>query len=84
MSNQIDWKSLAGQARYAPYGRRTELVGRWASRYPEILLGEERLRGAVDYYVRFEHGRELARAVLSVARPWSAMLRCHGGLPDFR
>lgn len=76
MSNQIDWESLAGQLGTL----RTD--GEQSSsddgrRAIEILLGEERLRGAVDYYVRFEHGRELARAVLSVARPWSAMLRCH-------
>jgi hypothetical protein len=76
MSDPIDWKALAkklgtlradGEQGSSDDGRRAL----------EILLGEDRLRETVDYYVRFKDGSELARAMLSVVRPWSAMRRCY-------
>ena len=41
------------------------------------IVGEENLIGAVDYYVSFQHGRELARSVLRMLKPFSAMRRCY-------
>ena len=43
----------------------------------EILLGEEILRQAVDYYISAEPGSELARYVLWQIHPWSAMNHCY-------
>src|SRR5262245_34338481 len=43
----------------------------------EILIGKERLRDAVDYYVDCRPGYELARMVLWQIRPWCAMERCY-------
>jgi hypothetical protein len=43
----------------------------------ELLLGEDAMREAVDYYVSFQPGSELARCVLWEIHPWSAMQRCY-------
>lgn len=42
----------------------------------EHMLGSERLVSAVDHYVAARPGSELARSVLWLLHPWSAMLRC--------
>ncbi|HEX8474381.1 MAG TPA: hypothetical protein VF666_10140 [Pyrinomonadaceae bacterium] len=56
-----------GEIGGAEYGRRAI----------EVLLGEENMRAAVDYYISGEAGSELARDVLKTVRPWSAMKRCY-------
>jgi HEAT repeat protein len=40
------------------------------------IVGEDALCAAVDHYVASLPGSELARSVLSLLRPWSAMRRC--------
>src|SRR5262252_8373103 len=47
-----------------------------ARRALEMILGEEALRAAVDYYVAQRSASELVRSVLWLLRPWSAMVRC--------
>ena len=42
----------------------------------ELMIGEEAIRQAVDYYVAWKPEAELARNVLWRLRPWSAMQRC--------
>jgi len=48
-----------------------------ARRALEMILGEKTLRDSVDYYVERRAAGELARSVLWLLRPWSAMSRCH-------
>jgi hypothetical protein len=76
MAETTDWRALAqrlgtlrekGEAGGADYGRRAI----------EALLGEEKMREAVDYYISGQPGSELARDVLKAVRPWSAMKRCY-------
>jgi len=42
-----------------------------------LLLGEDELRDAVDYILEDRPGSELARMVLAVLHPWSAIERCY-------
>ncbi|MCA1626477.1 MAG: hypothetical protein LC742_00715, partial [Acidobacteria bacterium] len=76
MSNAVDWKTLAEQLGTL---RDNGEVGdaSYARRAIEILLGEEILRQAVDYYISGEPGSELARFVLWQIHPWSAMKHCY-------
>jgi hypothetical protein len=76
MSN-VDWTDLA---------RRLGSLERAGSQYGsstmaraavELLLGPELIRSAVDHYVSGAPGSELARHVLWLLHPWSAMERCH-------
>ena len=48
-----------------------------ARRALELLIGEEKLRATVDYYITHQPGRELARSVLYVVKSWAAMQRCY-------
>ena len=75
MSVPIDWEELAQElGTLRPDG---ESGGSdEARRAIELLLGEDRLRQAVDYYVAGRRGSELARHVLWQLHPWSAMQRC--------
>ena len=41
------------------------------------ILGDEELRGTVDYYVSRQPGSEMAKSVLQLLKPPSAMDRCH-------
>jgi HEAT repeat protein len=41
------------------------------------VLGDEFFEQAVDYYIRFQPGFELARSVLSLVKPWSGMQHCY-------
>ena len=43
----------------------------------ELLIGEDRLRSTVDYYLEGRPGSELGRFVLWRIHPWSAMRRCY-------
>jgi hypothetical protein len=76
MSAEINWEKLAvdlglltAQGEHSGSGE--------ARRALEIILGEDALRAAVDYYVAHGRGGELARSVLWQLRPWSAMSRCY-------
>src|SRR4051812_43307752 len=72
----IDWKQLGQQLGTlrvdGESGGSSE-----ALRAIELLLGEDQLRAAVDYYVAGHRGCELARSVLWQLHPWSAMQRCY-------
>jgi hypothetical protein len=76
MASTIDWKQLAQQL--GTLGPNSETGGTdVAQQAIAILLGEDELRATVDYYVCGGPGSELARSVLWLLRPWSAMRRCY-------
>ena len=76
MKEKIDWVSLGKQV--ATGGGNLESVSTQdAQRAIEILIGEENLREAVDYYIDGKPGCELARFVLRQFHPWSAMEYCY-------
>jgi hypothetical protein len=76
MEPVIDWHALAGQV-----GTLHDTGERGgddcARRALELLIGEEKLRATVDYYITHRPGGELARSVLHVVRSWAAMQRCY-------
>lgn len=80
--HDIHWTELAHsleivQARPEP-GQRVLIGGdQYARRALELILGERNIRAAVDAYIGFDDGAELARSVLWLLHPWSAMQRCH-------
>jgi hypothetical protein len=43
----------------------------------KLIIGEDALRASVDHYVAYRRGYELARSVLWLLRPWSAMSYCY-------
>ena len=43
----------------------------------ELMIGEEAIHQAMDYYVAWKPEAELARNVLWRLRPWSVMQRCY-------
>jgi hypothetical protein len=76
----IDWQRLAEDLGtiHEPPGGRMESGGRdLAMAALEQLVSPSRLCEAVDDYVSGKPGAELARSVLWLLRPWSAMTRCH-------
>ncbi|MBN2532077.1 MAG: hypothetical protein JXB88_04250 [Spirochaetales bacterium] len=48
-----------------------------AKRALELIIGEEAIVSAVDYYIDLKQHSELARLVLSIITPISAMNRCY-------
>jgi hypothetical protein len=84
MIDRIDWSALANQLALltpeAPSGRdgRSERSGSDAARRAlEVLIGEPALRASVDDYITGASGSELARSVLWLLHPWSAMTHCY-------
>lgn len=76
MKGKIDWVSLGKQV--GTGGGNLESVSTQdAQRAIEILIGEENLREAVDYYIDGKPESELARFVLRQFHPWSAMEYCY-------
>ncbi|HMS42022.1 MAG TPA: hypothetical protein PKE69_17450 [Pyrinomonadaceae bacterium] len=76
MRKKIDWIALSKQV--GTDGGVLESVGTQdAQRAIEILIGEENLREAVDYYIDGKPGSELVRFVLRQFHPWSAMEYCY-------
>ena len=76
MIDSIDWKSLAKQlGSTVPGGEASG--NKKARRAIEILIGEPAIRASVDHYIAGAPGSELARSVLWLLRPWSAMVYCH-------
>lgn len=43
----------------------------------ELIVGEQELRDAVEYYISGQPGSELVRSVLWQIHPWCAMQRCY-------
>jgi len=76
MTETIDWKTLAKQLGTLAEGGEKVTAGD-ARAALEILLGEGALRKAVEYYIAGEPGSELARAVLMLLKPGSAMGHCY-------
>src|SRR5579862_9073280 len=74
-SGRIDWRALAERlGTLRPDG---EIGGSDPGyRALEEILGPRALRAAVDYYVAYHPGAELARSVLVLLQPWPAMERC--------
>ncbi|WP_148087787.1 HEAT repeat domain-containing protein [Gemmata obscuriglobus] len=71
----VDWHALAqklGTLRDGGESGGSDL-GRQAL---ELIVGVDSLRSAVDYYVAGAPGSELARSVLALLKPLSAMERC--------
>jgi hypothetical protein len=76
MEDTIDWKALA--VRLGTLSEGGESGGsNYAREAIELLLGEGNLRASVDYYISGGPGSELARSVLWLIRPWSAMSYCY-------
>jgi uncharacterized protein len=70
----INWQQLAEQLKaLGVYGGGDD-SGRRAL---EVLIGEERIRAAVDYYVAWKPEHEWVSTVLRILHPWSAMQRCY-------
>ena len=76
MRTEIDWEQLAtslgllndkGESGSSDAARRA--LG--------MIVGEAALRSAVDHYIAFHRGFELARQVLCQIHPWSAMSYCY-------
>jgi hypothetical protein len=76
----IDWEALAhdlSSIQVDAAGGRAESGSRsLALAAVERLLGPEQLASAVDHYIEGRPGSELARSVLWLLHPESAMLRC--------
>lgn len=78
MSSGIDWQSLATKLGTLSEDGRTERgSSRLAQQALEVILGEENIRAAVDYYITGAPGSELARSVLWELKPTSAMKYCY-------
>lgn len=76
MKEQIDWQALALEL--GTLRENGESSGSDRAREAlEILLGEDNLRHAVDYYILGKPGSELARSVLWLLHPFSAMKYCY-------
>lgn len=76
MIEKINWKELAIQVN--SLSKRGEFVsGDMAKQAIELLIGENNIRDAVDYYIEGKPGSELARAVLWRIHSPAAMNRCY-------
>jgi HEAT repeat protein len=73
----IDWKAIAGQIGGLKSDGSERVVGTDGGRRAlEILLGEENLRDAVDYFISLQPGAFTAEMVLKIIRSETAMNRC--------
>lgn len=73
---RIDWTTLAGQLGLLhENGEHADRES--ALRAVELILGEEALAAAVDFYVSLQPGSELVHYVLMLLRPLSAQRRCY-------
>ncbi len=72
----FNWEEIAESLEL--FDENGERAGSYAAKKAlVILLGEDNLRGAVDYYISYEPGCELALSVLRMLKPPSAMQRCY-------
>lgn len=79
MSAPVDWTALAERLGTITWteGGHSELGGtNVAHRALVELLGEQLILGAVEHYLNYRPGSELARSVLRELRPPVAMERC--------
>ncbi len=75
MSRVVDWEAFARQL--GAFEDNEIYSSGMVKQAIEMLLGEETLQSAVDYYISGKPGSELARFVLWQIRPWSAMKYCY-------
>jgi hypothetical protein len=76
ISEPIDWESIARKVGSVIGG--AQIGGDHLAREAlEILIGEEQIRKAVDYYVEWGPANELIRSICWLLAPWSAMQRCY-------
>ncbi|MBL8152019.1 MAG: hypothetical protein JNN15_19030 [Blastocatellia bacterium] len=76
MMKPINWELLASQMSTLRENGGSG-SSRHAQRAIEMLLGEDNIKQAVEYYITGKPGSELVRSVLSHIRPWSAMKHCY-------
>lgn len=76
---KVNWKALARQTGCFEEGNEGhESCSSDTAKYAiEILLGEDTLIDAVDYYISGQPGSELTRFILWQLHPWSAMKHCY-------
>ncbi len=78
MNKRIDWEGLSRQLNLIGDGDSSEVGGTEAAcRALELLLGRDAIRDSVDLCLSCQLGSGLARSVLWLLRPWSAMERCY-------
>ena len=70
----IDWEAISNRAGGIKGDTYSTLTGRRAL---ELIVGEENVRGMVDYWISQQPGCFTAESVLSVMRPKIAMDRCY-------
>ena len=78
--SEVDWHDLArrlGTITKTATGRSESGGGDVARRALADILGDQVLRGAVDYFVSGQPGSETAKSVLQLLKPACAMDRCH-------
>src|SRR6266511_3757860 len=73
----IDWRDLAQRLGSLEASGGEQAGSRMARLALDEIIGAEVFRSAVDHYVSRAPGAELARHVLWLVHPWSAMERCH-------
>jgi HEAT repeat protein len=76
---KIDWRDLAdtlGTITWTDHGRSEQGGTGVAAKALTLVLGDDAVRGAVDFYVSGAPGNEVARSVLSMLSPPAAMDRC--------
>ena len=74
----IDWVTIATRVNgFDENGKERILGTRGGRRALEILLGEQNLRDAVDYFIDLRPGCLTAEMVLKILKPVAAMQRCH-------
>ena len=71
-SKMYDWTNIARQVDAIERGG-----NEYAKRAIALILGEDSLRDAVDYYITMAPGAELVKSVLSLLRPHVAMEHCY-------
>jgi hypothetical protein len=83
---KINWQSLAERVGAISQSKdRIENVDNWAESSSsdlarvaiEVLIGENNLRDAVDYYISGQPGCELVRHILWQLHSWTAMEYCY-------
>ena len=73
----IDWRSIAEQVGVLnPDGSEKGCVTDTGRRALEILIGEDNLRAAIDYFISLRPGAFTAEMVLKIIRSEVAMNRC--------
>lgn len=76
LTQRINWKELA-QLVKGPDIENCVFSSDDGNRAIEIIIGDDQIRDAVDYYIGLYPGFEVVRMMLMQIRPWSGMNRCY-------